>query len=391
MAAKKTNKTEHVMNLLTGQTALHTAEQGTGTGTASSRLEQTIASQTVAHQTIINQTIREQTVAAAKPAQPEPIQPGQIPPDATPPGQIPPDTIPSGPIPPDTPGADILHSDIPHSAILQSDMPAAGSALPKPAEPSLSGQPQTEPFPAEPNQTKPSKADARMDTPRRTAPPSGVKFVDSSKNEDSPISNAIKESLEREAAQMGLLPAKALQPDPESGQDALPPDATAAQAPPQEAAADTARAQAPSQETAADTAKAQASSQEAAADTAKAQAPTGEAPADRTAPQAPLQEASADTANAQEPHEAPYLYVNVMEDGVKDRCLEFMEKLDICTCDRCQKDVTALALSNLPAKYIVADRAAIAPLMNYYKNKYSSHIMAELTKACFAIHKQPRH
>lgn len=364
MAAKKTNKTEHVMNLLTGQTALHTAEQGAGTGTASSRLEQTIASQTVAHQTIINQTIREQTVAAAKPAQPEPIQPGQIPPDTTPPGQIPPDAIPSGQMPPDTPGADILHSDIPHSAILQSDMPAAGSALPKPAEPSLSGQPQTEPFPAEPNQTKPSKADARMDTPRRTAPPPGVKFVDSSKNEDSPISNAIKESLEREAAQMGLLPAKALQPDPESGQDALPPDEAAAQAPTREAPADRTAPQAPSQK--------------AAADRIRAQEPSQEAP-------------PPDTAETQEPHEAPYLYVNVMEDGVKDRCLEFMEKLDICTCDRCQKDVTALALSNLPAKYIVADRAAIAPLMNYYKNKYSSHIMAELTKACFAIHKQPRH
>lgn len=245
MAAKKTNKTEHVMSLLTGQPAGHSADAGAGAGPLANASKQTIESQTVASQTIISQTIKEQ--AASSPDQPQTA--------------------------------------------------------------------------------------AHHDNPRHTPPP-GVKFVESP-SEDNPISSAIKESLEREALQMGIYTDETfgLSPGP------LPER------------------------------------------TEEAEAPLPE--------NTPLP-AAKETAEAT-PEEVPYRYVNIMEEGVKDRCLEFMTKLDICTCDRCQKDVAALALTNLPAKYIVADTAAIAPLMNYYKNKYSAYIMTELAKACFFVHGHPRH
>lgn len=293
MAAKKTNKTEHVMSLLTGQTASqqagHSADAKDGPAASPVKAPgQTIESQTVASQTIISQTIKEQAFSL--------------------------------PDPPQTP--------------------------------------------------------AHQDSPRHTPPP-GVKFVESPKSEDNPISSAIKESLEREALQMGLYPAEefssppGLQPEGEKEDNAPLRENTSAQE------NTSAPENTPLQEN--------TSLRENTSLQENTSAPENTPLQENT----PFQEEAEKEAGMTD--EAPYRYVNIMEEGVKDRCLEFMTKLALCTCDRCQKDVTALALTNLPAKYIVADTAAISPLMNYYKNKYSAHIMTELAKACFAVHSQPRH
>lgn len=190
----------------------------------------------------------------------------------------------------------------------------------------------------------------------RNAPSShNVMFVDSLQSEDHPIANAIKESLEREAIQMGLL-----------------------STPPSEKAA-------PAYGDADNTAHISKDADKAHA----SRDAGGTAHASRDAASAPTKSSSV-TAQKDAPMPA-YRYVNVMERGVAESLMEYMTKLGVCTCDRCQKDVTALAMSNLPPKYIVADTAAVSPLLNFYSNKYSSLIMTELTKACFAVIADPRH
>lgn len=86
-----------------------------------------------------------------------------------------------------------------------------------------------------------------------------------------------------------------------------------------------------------------------------------------------------------------YRYVNIMEHLVEDRLLEFMQRFQVCTCDRCQMDTKALALNSLPPKYIVTSIEAINPLMSFYENKYSIYSITELTKACLTILDHPRH
>lgn len=180
---------------------------------------------------------------------------------------------------------------------------------------------------------EPAPSQARSITPSHH-----VTFVDSLQSEDHPVSNAIRESLEREAIEMGLLP-----PNPAGVAEAA--DSTL--------------------------------------DPIETTVPVLDTAETTTPPP--------DAAAAQEPPLPSYRFINVMEDGVAESLMEYMTKLGVCTCDRCKKDVTALALSNLPPKYIVVDAAAVSPLLNFYRNKYSSYIMAELTKACFAVIANPRH
>lgn len=89
--------------------------------------------------------------------------------------------------------------------------------------------------------------------------------------------------------------------------------------------------------------------------------------------------------------EENYIYVNVLEEIVTDKVLDYMKKFGVCTCKRCVADTTALALTNLPSKYVVAEAGNTFPLLNYYTNKYSSSVIAEITKACLQVDAVPHH
>ncbi len=86
-----------------------------------------------------------------------------------------------------------------------------------------------------------------------------------------------------------------------------------------------------------------------------------------------------------------FAYVNVMETLVQERVLEYMEQFGICTCPRCIADTSALALTQLPPKYVVVSKAAISPLMNFYSKKYAGQITVEITKACIQVGDVPHH
>lgn len=92
----------------------------------------------------------------------------------------------------------------------------------------------------------------------------------------------------------------------------------------------------------------------------------------------------------QEP-EKNYIYLDVMKEVVEDRLMEYMNRFDVCTCERCILDVKALTLSNLSPKFIVVEKSTSRPLLSFYKSKYSAELMTELTKACLAVLDHPRH
>ena len=89
--------------------------------------------------------------------------------------------------------------------------------------------------------------------------------------------------------------------------------------------------------------------------------------------------------------EPSYVTLNVMETLVDMFALEYMEKFKICTCDRCLADVKALALTKLSGKYVVVDRNAQQAMINFYEKKFKSDIIVELTKACITINENPHH
>ena len=89
--------------------------------------------------------------------------------------------------------------------------------------------------------------------------------------------------------------------------------------------------------------------------------------------------------------ESSFQYLNVMEHIVKNRAEEYMEKFNVCNCGHCIADVTALALSHLPPKYIVVEPPSASPLLNYYSNRFSQQVIVELTKACSIVKENPHH
>lgn len=110
----------------------------------------------------------------------------------------------------------------------------------------------------------------------------------------------------------------------------------------------------------------------------------------RPKPEEPEVAAAADTTAATEP-EPDFVYLNIMEEIVKDKIIYFMRQFDLCTCDRCKADTIALTMNGLMPKYIVTTPAAVAPLVSYYTNRLISDVTVEAIKACMTVKDNPRH
>ena len=93
----------------------------------------------------------------------------------------------------------------------------------------------------------------------------------------------------------------------------------------------------------------------------------------------------------QENEEDEFVFLNVMQTLVEEKAANYMEQFGVCTCSRCKADVTALALTKLSAKYVVVNRTAVSPLINFYSSKYAGQITVEITKACIRVNEVPHH
>jgi competence protein ComFB len=80
--------------------------------------------------------------------------------------------------------------------------------------------------------------------------------------------------------------------------------------------------------------------------------------------------------------------VNAMETVVIGKLDAVLSKFKCCKCDRCKKDIVALSLNKLPAKYMVLpdDQAArdIDPQTN-------AQVVAAMIQAILAVRAHPRH
>jgi len=51
--------------------------------------------------------------------------------------------------------------------------------------------------------------------------------------------------------------------------------------------------------------------------------------------------------------------INVMEQMVRNKLQDRLEKSDCCKCDKCLDDMMAIALNNLPPKYVSTPRGEL--------------------------------
>jgi competence protein ComFB len=83
----------------------------------------------------------------------------------------------------------------------------------------------------------------------------------------------------------------------------------------------------------------------------------------------------------------PKILVNLAELAVKERLNEALDRFKSCECDRCIKDILAIAVNTLPPKYIVRSEQDIAIELR----KYEGDVVGALVNAVITVKNNPRH
>ena len=111
---------------------------------------------------------------------------------------------------------------------------------------------------------------------------------------------------------------------------------------------------------------------------------------DKTAPQAA--EPAAPQAPAAPAKPASEIScMNVMQRLVEDKVDKYMKMSKMCTCLRCRTDVVALALSNLPPKYVVMENKDLIPMTALFEGRFNTAVVAQIMSACAKVKQCPRH
>jgi competence protein ComFB len=86
-----------------------------------------------------------------------------------------------------------------------------------------------------------------------------------------------------------------------------------------------------------------------------------------------------------------YKLKNYMENVVAQKTQEIMKLLNICKCEKCNLDIMAIALNNLPAKYIVTDKGELFSKINELEQQFEVDVETEIIKAAIFVGRHPKH
>ncbi|MCR4434243.1 MAG: late competence development ComFB family protein [Clostridiales bacterium] len=82
---------------------------------------------------------------------------------------------------------------------------------------------------------------------------------------------------------------------------------------------------------------------------------------------------------------------NYMEEIVFNLIKEVLADINVCTCEKCVLDIAAVALNDLPPKYIVTERGEIYSRIETLKQQFEVDVIAAITKAAVLVKRKPRH
>lgn len=82
---------------------------------------------------------------------------------------------------------------------------------------------------------------------------------------------------------------------------------------------------------------------------------------------------------------------NYMEDAVEQMMDRVLKDLDVCKCDRCRMDIKALALNNLPPKYVVSEEGELYVKTNELVRQFEVDIIKAITMAAIKVNNNKRH
>lgn len=82
---------------------------------------------------------------------------------------------------------------------------------------------------------------------------------------------------------------------------------------------------------------------------------------------------------------------NYMEEVVYGMFDDVLKDLNVCTCEKCRMDIAAIALNQLPAKYIVTEKGELYSKINTLRQQFEVDVISAITKAAVLVKRTPRH
>ncbi|MGI6151726.1 MAG: late competence development ComFB family protein [Christensenellales bacterium] len=82
---------------------------------------------------------------------------------------------------------------------------------------------------------------------------------------------------------------------------------------------------------------------------------------------------------------------NLMEELVNMRVDELMDQENMCKCPQCRADVTALALNNLPPRYVTCIKGNVFILFEAQTPQERAQVASAIIRAAEIVRKNPRH
>jgi competence protein ComFB len=82
---------------------------------------------------------------------------------------------------------------------------------------------------------------------------------------------------------------------------------------------------------------------------------------------------------------------NCMEIYVWDMLDRVLEKQQVCICDICRHDIAALALNDLPPRYVVTQKGEAYTKAKLLEQQFMIDVIAKITYAAQIVAQHPRH
>lgn len=86
-----------------------------------------------------------------------------------------------------------------------------------------------------------------------------------------------------------------------------------------------------------------------------------------------------------------YKLKNFMEDVVSQKTDELLKLMNLCRCEKCRMDIIAIALNNLPPKYVVTEVGALYSKIRELEQQFEVDVETEIVKAAICVSKNPKH
>ena len=82
---------------------------------------------------------------------------------------------------------------------------------------------------------------------------------------------------------------------------------------------------------------------------------------------------------------------NYMEEVVLNLMEGVLDDINMCKCEMCVMDIAALALNDLPPKYIATEKGELYSKVNSLRNQFEVDVIAAITKSAVLVKRSPRH